>query len=92
MHNEIRWICVITHYFYTNFQMLRFWADFGFTVLLSYFMYIVVEAPSGGLELLLNLCGKPKAAATPAPIEPRLKEDIFTENAPKLVTKTPIES
>lgn len=75
--------------------MLRFWADFGFTVLLSYFMHIIVEAPSGGLELMLNLCRKPKVAATPAPapsapIEPRLKEEIIIENAPKLEAKTPM--
>jgi len=34
--------------------MLRFWSTFGFTVLLAYFMYILVEAPVGGLDLFLR--------------------------------------
>lgn len=30
--------------------MLRFWGDFGFTVLLSYVVYLLVEAPCSGLQ------------------------------------------
>ncbi|XP_046865193.1 nose resistant to fluoxetine protein 6 [Drosophila willistoni] len=33
--------------------MLRFWGDFGFSILLSYLIYILVEVPFGNLETLL---------------------------------------
>ncbi|KAH8396111.1 hypothetical protein KR222_003465, partial [Zaprionus bogoriensis] len=49
-----------TSTYFSDYQvMLRFWADFGFAVLFAYFMYILIEAPSGGLQLLL-LKQKPK--------------------------------
>nr|ABO27283.1 CG5892 protein [Drosophila melanogaster] len=40
--------------YFSNYDiMLRFWQDFGFTVLLAYVMYILIEAPCGGLESLI---------------------------------------
>jgi len=40
--------------------MLKFWSDFGFTVMLSYFFYLIIEAPLGGFDSLL----KPKKKST----------------------------
>lgn len=60
-------------------QMLKFWADFGFTLLTAYFMYILIEAPLGGLESLLLPSPRPaisvesKRAPTAAPA-PQLAE------------------
>jgi len=34
--------------------MLKFWSDFGFTVMLSYFFYLIIEAPLGGFDSLLK--------------------------------------
>lgn len=70
--------------------MLRFWHDFGFTILLAYFMFLLVEAPFGGLEMLLLPTRAPRSQPTPAakssPIaEP---EPSCIENAPALEPKT----
>nr|XP_016931644.1 O-acyltransferase like protein [Drosophila suzukii] len=44
-----------TNSYYSDYQvMLRFWSTFGFTVLLAYLMYILVEAPVSGLDLFLR--------------------------------------
>ncbi|KAH8342868.1 hypothetical protein KR059_000974, partial [Drosophila kikkawai] len=40
-------------YFSDYDVMCGFWATFGFTLVMSYVMYVVVEAPLGGLEGLL---------------------------------------
>ncbi|KAH8295945.1 hypothetical protein KR018_006477 [Drosophila ironensis] len=64
---------------FTNYEvMLRFWSDFGFTVLLAILAYILVEAPFGNLESLLLPTNKPKRKDAPSP-------------APSLEKKTPIE-
>lgn len=46
--------------------MVRFWADFGFTILLAFVAFIIIEAPFGNLERLLLPSKKtnpsPKAA------------------------------
>ncbi|XP_034654274.1 LOW QUALITY PROTEIN: uncharacterized protein LOC117892263 [Drosophila subobscura] len=43
-----------TNTFFSDYQvMLRFWGDFGFTLLLAFFVYILIEAPFGNLESLL---------------------------------------
>ncbi|XP_041450213.1 nose resistant to fluoxetine protein 6-like [Drosophila obscura] len=42
-----------TNTFFSDYEvMLRFWGDFGFTVLLAFFVYILIEAPFGNLESL----------------------------------------
>lgn len=54
--------------------MLKFWEDFGFTLLTAYLMYIIIEAPLGGLEGLLLPTRRP----SPKPAietESRLKKD-----------------
>ncbi|KAH8281084.1 hypothetical protein KR054_010180, partial [Drosophila jambulina] len=43
----------VNTYFSDYDFMLRFWQDFGFSVLLAYVMHILIEAPCGGLESLL---------------------------------------
>ncbi|KAH8347525.1 hypothetical protein KR059_012047, partial [Drosophila kikkawai] len=40
-------------------QMLKFWSTLGFTLLLSYLMYLVIEAPFGGLDNFLRPQKKP---------------------------------
>jgi len=52
--------------------MLRFWQDFGFSVLLAYVMYILIEAPCGGVESLLlpNRRPAPQPKVLPAETSP----------------------
>ncbi|XP_034664724.1 nose resistant to fluoxetine protein 6-like [Drosophila subobscura] len=42
--------------------MLKFWSDFGFTLLMSYVLYIIIEAPLGGIDSLLRLMRKSVSA------------------------------
>ncbi|EDV92469.1 GH24037 [Drosophila grimshawi] len=56
-----------TNTYFSDYQvMLRFWHDFGLTLLLAYLMYILVEAPFAGLEMLLLPAQRP-----PAPVAPK---------------------
>ncbi|XP_051863889.1 nose resistant to fluoxetine protein 6-like isoform X1 [Drosophila albomicans] len=41
-------------------MMLSFWGSFGFTVLMAYVMYIILEAPLGALEGMLLSQRRPK--------------------------------
>ncbi|KAH8346713.1 hypothetical protein KR084_008532, partial [Drosophila pseudotakahashii] len=43
----------VSTYFSDYDVMLRFWQDFGFSVLLAFVMYLLIEAPCGGLEAML---------------------------------------
>ncbi|XP_030568502.1 nose resistant to fluoxetine protein 6-like [Drosophila novamexicana] len=80
-----------TSTYFSDYQvMLRFWHDFGFTILLAYFMFLLVEAPFGGLEMLLLPTRAPRSQPPPAakssPIaEP---EPSSIEIAPALEPKT----
>ncbi|XP_039491805.1 nose resistant to fluoxetine protein 6 [Drosophila santomea] len=68
--------------YFSNYDiMLRFWQDFGFSVLLAYVMYILIEAPCGGLESLIlpnrRPAPQPKVQAPetspkniPSPVDP----------------------
>ncbi|KAH8272280.1 hypothetical protein KR044_006721, partial [Drosophila immigrans] len=48
-----------TSTYFSDYQvMLRFWSDFGFSVLLAYGMYILLEAPTGSLQMLLLPSGR----------------------------------
>ncbi|KAL7744528.1 hypothetical protein ACLKA6_017050 [Drosophila palustris] len=72
-----------TSSYFSNYHvMLRFWSDFGFSLLLAYCMYVLVEAPSGGLQLLLLPSGKPNSQSA-SPVEPQVNEET-KEPAPKL--------
>ncbi|EDW05583.1 nose resistant to fluoxetine protein 6 [Drosophila mojavensis] len=82
-----------TSNYFSNYQMmLRFWHDFGFTILMSYFMYILFEAPFAGLEMLLlpNRRPNPKPAATS--VDPKIAniqvEPAIMESAPVIEQKT----
>lgn len=46
----------------SNFQMLNFWSTLGFTLLFSYAMHLLIEAPIGGLDIFL----RPKGKISPA--------------------------
>ncbi|XP_016995340.2 nose resistant to fluoxetine protein 6 [Drosophila takahashii] len=49
-----------TNTYFSNYNvMLRFWGDFGFTMLLAFVAYILIEAPFGNLESLLLPTKKP---------------------------------
>lgn len=48
--------------------MLLFWSGFGFVLLLSYVVYIMMEAPFGVLESMFISGKKPKSKTEP-PIE-----------------------
>ncbi|XP_033164181.1 nose resistant to fluoxetine protein 6-like isoform X2 [Drosophila mauritiana] len=44
-----------TNTYFSNYQvMLNFWSTIGFTVLFSYLLYLLIEAPIGGLDLFLR--------------------------------------
>ncbi|KAH8326531.1 hypothetical protein KR067_009949 [Drosophila pandora] len=44
-----------TNTYFSNYQvMLHFWEDFGFILLMSYFLYLIVEAPLGIFDVLLR--------------------------------------
>ncbi|XP_062124808.1 nose resistant to fluoxetine protein 6-like isoform X3 [Drosophila sulfurigaster albostrigata] len=63
-----------TNAVFTDYDvMLSFWQTFGFTLLLSYVMYIILEAPFGALEGLLMPQRKPKPK-TEEPIDVQTDE------------------
>ncbi|KAH8278498.1 hypothetical protein KR018_004098, partial [Drosophila ironensis] len=44
-----------TSTYFSNYStMLKFWSDFGFTAVLSYVLYLLIEAPLGGFDLLFK--------------------------------------
>ncbi|XP_039494712.1 nose resistant to fluoxetine protein 6 isoform X1 [Drosophila santomea] len=46
---------VRTNTYFTNYiVMQRFWYDIGFTALMSYFLYLIIEAPLCGFDSLLR--------------------------------------
>lgn len=70
--------------------MLRFWCDFGFTVLLAFAVYILIEAPFGNLEGLLLPDKRP---CPPRPAVEESKEAPVggcSASAPTLENKTPL--
>ncbi|XP_017003600.2 nose resistant to fluoxetine protein 6-like [Drosophila takahashii] len=63
--------------YFSNYDiMLRFWQDFGFSVLLAYVMYILIEAPCGGLESLIlpNRRPAPQPKVQPAEAAPEANQ------------------
>ncbi|XP_017034972.1 nose resistant to fluoxetine protein 6-like [Drosophila kikkawai] len=62
-------------YFSDYDVMCNFWATFGFTLLMAYVMYVVVEAPLGGLEGLLMPSRKSPGKQPPAPAQEELHEE-----------------
>ncbi|KMZ02220.1 nose resistant to fluoxetine protein 6 [Drosophila simulans] len=95
--------------YFSNYDiMLRFWQDFGFSVLLAYVMYILIEAPCGGLETLIlpnrRPASQPKVQAAeaskeeiPSPVDlekqaPESSSAIDPANDSTLATAPPLES
>ncbi|XP_002137010.2 nose resistant to fluoxetine protein 6-like isoform X2 [Drosophila pseudoobscura] len=65
-------------YFSDYTVMLKFWSDFGFTVLMAYVFYLIIEAPFGGFDNLLRPKVKSKAeppASQLPSLETRKTED-----------------
>ncbi|XP_016995137.2 nose resistant to fluoxetine protein 6 [Drosophila takahashii] len=63
-----------TSTYFSDYQvMLRFWSDFGFTMLFSYLMYILIEAPFAGLEGLLLPAKRPSSSKLAVP-QPQVAE------------------
>ncbi|KAH8349030.1 hypothetical protein KR067_001458, partial [Drosophila pandora] len=61
--------------FIFHLKMLHFWQDFGFSLLLAYVMYILIEAPCGGLESILLPNRRPRDPTNiPPPEVPTAKE------------------
>ncbi|XP_022209523.2 nose resistant to fluoxetine protein 6-like isoform X1 [Drosophila obscura] len=62
---------VRTNTYFSNYNlMLNFWCDFGFTLLMSYVLYIIIEAPLAGFDSLLVPRAK-TVVQTSAAIEPK---------------------
>ncbi|XP_041449502.1 nose resistant to fluoxetine protein 6-like isoform X1 [Drosophila obscura] len=62
-------------YFSDYSMMLKFWSDFGFTVLMAYFFYLIIEAPLAGFDSLLRPKGTSRAKAPVPSLETRELED-----------------
>ncbi|XP_016949370.1 nose resistant to fluoxetine protein 6 [Drosophila biarmipes] len=80
---------VRTNTYFSDYQvMLRFWGDFGFTMLLAFFAYILIEAPFGNVESLLL----PVKKASPPVGESKSKSAPQGHDAPvpPLQNKSPL--
>ncbi|KAL7728267.1 hypothetical protein ACLKA6_007373 [Drosophila palustris] len=54
--------------YFSNYEvMLKFWSDFGFTLLVAYATYVSIEAPLGGLERLVFSSRRPNPPAKTVP-------------------------
>ncbi|XP_044249206.2 nose resistant to fluoxetine protein 6-like isoform X1 [Drosophila takahashii] len=77
---EVNKRSVRTNSYYSDYQMmLGFWSDMGITVLLSYALYLIIEAPFAGLDLFIRPQKKPFSDS---------KEN--TESQPESVQQTQI--
>ncbi|XP_017001505.2 nose resistant to fluoxetine protein 6 [Drosophila takahashii] len=96
---EINQRIVRTNTYFSNYQvMLDFWSTTGFTVLFSYLLYLLIEAPIGGLDLLLRSPKKVSSEIKPMTnsdqqqestiddIEPNKQKEL---EAPESNTETP---
>jgi len=68
--------------------MLRFWGDFGFTMLLAFVAYILIEAPFGNLESLLLPVKKPSPPVGDS--KSKTEPQGHTAPVPPLETKSPL--
>ncbi|KAH8337676.1 hypothetical protein KR074_006562 [Drosophila pseudoananassae] len=60
-----------TNTYFSNYQvMLHFWEDFGFILVMSYFLYLIVEAPLGIFDVILR-----KRRVPAVRTEPNLKPE-----------------
>lgn len=49
-------------------QMLNFWSDFGISLIMSYVLYLIIEAPIGGLHSLWSRTGCTKSPEVVRPV------------------------
>ncbi|BFF99897.1 nose resistant to fluoxetine protein 6-like [Drosophila madeirensis] len=64
-----------TNTYFSDYQMmLRFWSDFGFTLLLAFLMYILIEEPFGNLQSHLLQTRK---SSSKSEGDARLKTTVF---------------
>ncbi|XP_017066863.1 nose resistant to fluoxetine protein 6 [Drosophila eugracilis] len=76
-----------TNTFFSDYQvMLRFWGDFGFTMILAFVAYIAIEAPFGNLENLLLPAKKPSLP----PVVPSKQPIGQTTSIPPIENKLPL--
>ncbi|KAH8421540.1 hypothetical protein KR009_012229, partial [Drosophila setifemur] len=77
-----------TSTYFSDYQvMMRFWADFGFTLFLAYLMNILVEAPFASLVNVLLPTKRPSPSPgpkSPIPVEPQTKEATIEAPAPTI--------
>ncbi|XP_016949726.1 nose resistant to fluoxetine protein 6 [Drosophila biarmipes] len=63
---EVNSRSVRTNTYFSNYSMMKhFWHDFGFTALMAYLLYLIIEAPLGGFDSLLRPQGNPAATDQP---------------------------
>ncbi|XP_033166122.1 nose resistant to fluoxetine protein 6 [Drosophila mauritiana] len=55
-------------YFSSYTVMLNFWSDFGISLIMSYALYLIIEAPIGGLHSLWSPSGSSKSPAAVRPV------------------------
>ncbi|KAH8241177.1 hypothetical protein KR032_001434 [Drosophila birchii] len=70
-------------YFSTYKVMLNFWSDFGISLVMSYFLYLIIEAPIGGLDALWRPRGNPKPISTTAATPMNQTDNDATRNPDK---------
>ncbi|XP_017023259.1 nose resistant to fluoxetine protein 6 [Drosophila kikkawai] len=93
--------------YFSNYDiMLRFWQDFGFSVLLAYVLYILIEAPCGGLESLIlpnrrpapqpklqpPVEASPEATQAPIDVEKQVPEPVAPLPNTETASAPPLES
>ncbi|XP_017066870.1 O-acyltransferase like protein [Drosophila eugracilis] len=98
-HKRVR-----THTYFSDFEvMLSFWSTFGFTLVMSYVLYVIIEAPLDGVERMMFPNRRPSPVPAvkdeQAKIEPNAeiidrhevdpdKQTDLEQANPKLVTKS----
>ncbi|KAH8318663.1 hypothetical protein KR074_000740, partial [Drosophila pseudoananassae] len=78
----------VNTYFSDYDIMLRFWQDFGFSVIFAYILYILIEAPCGGLESILfpNRRPAPQSKVPPVQVVPETRTSpIDIEKQPEAI-------
>ncbi|XP_016995112.2 nose resistant to fluoxetine protein 6 [Drosophila takahashii] len=75
--------------YFSNYDvMLNFWSTFGFTLLMSYVLYVAIEAPLEGLERMMF----PNRRSSPPKPEVRIEIKEVEQANPENLTKTDLES
>ncbi|XP_017129214.1 nose resistant to fluoxetine protein 6 [Drosophila elegans] len=72
-----------TNTYFSDYQvMLQFWSTLGFTLLFSYLLFLLIEAPIGGLDMLLRPQRRaPSEIKTPTESDQTTKNQIDDDNS-----------